>query len=125
MKKGKTKKDFENYINKVIKKYTPILLLGKYKFEIENKCDDHAAMQCTSNYPYLDIIIGYSDDIYRGWAKGDDVLQIIIHEMCHAITHVIYMKALDRFVSKKELNDEYEHLTDLIANIVYKNNKKQ
>jgi len=75
-------------------------------------------MECKVSYPYLNVIIDYSDKAYQEWIKGKDMIPYIVHEMCHPITDPLYCKANERYVSKNEILDERELLTDYICNIV-------
>ena len=131
--KGKTipgsmrdyKKDkirFEKYLMGIINKYSPILLLQRHTFEIEKGTENlKATMECVCNYPYLNATIKYSDKAVKEWKEGKDIIPYIVHEMCHLHTDPLYCKAINRYVSKDEILDERENLTDLICNIVIKN----
>lgn len=118
-------KKLEQYITKVIKQYQPKLLLTRNVFDVNypTYCKD-AYMECTFNYPYLNITIKYSDLLINAWNKNEDIKPFIIHEMCHVITDPLYSKANDRYSSKNEILDERELLTDYICNIVLKNETK-
>jgi len=115
-------KDFEKYLKKVIKKYSKILLLDKHTFEIKYGChSDKAMMECVFNYPYLNVILNYSDSVIDKWKKKKDIIPYIVHEMCHPITDPLYGKAVDRWQVESAVLDEREKLTDHICNIVIKN----
>jgi hypothetical protein len=116
-------KDFKTYICKVIVQFTPILLLQRHTFEVKRGCESKdALMECVYNYPYLNVTIKYSDQAFEDWKKGKDVVPYIVHEMCHPITDPLYSKATARYVSRDEILDERELLTDYICNIAL--NKK-
>lgn len=118
----KTTKEFEKYILNIIDKYSPILLLDRHTFEVRGGAQK-GLMECLFSYPYLNIIIQYSTDAFEDWKKGKDMVRYIVHEMCHPITDPIYSKALSRFLTREEIEDERENLTDLISHIVLKNIK--
>ncbi len=116
---NKTAEDLEKYIMAVIKKYQPVLLLTRNTFELESPTrDPDSYMECVFNYPYLNVTIKYSDKLLKAWQKGKDIVPYIIHEMCHVITDPLYSKATSRYVSKDEILDERELLTDYICNIL-------
>ncbi len=116
-------KDFEKYVYGVIKKYSKILLLDKHTFELKYPTGDaESLMECIFNYPYLNVTVLYSDKVLKKWKKKEDVVPYIVHEMCHPITDPLYSKAVERYVSKNEILDEREKLTDYICNIIIKNN---
>lgn len=117
----KTKKQFEKYIYSIINKYVPKLLLQRHIFEVKfGTKDENTLMECKFNYPYLNVTISYSEDTFKKWINKEDVIPYIVHEMCHPITDPLYCKATARYVSKDEILDERENLTDLICNIVLK-----
>jgi hypothetical protein len=121
------KKDIKKHIEETIKKYQPVLLLNRNTFEVkygtENK---EALMECVFNYPYLNVTLKYSDKCEEDYKNGKDIIPYVIHEMCHVITDPLYSKATERYVSRTEILDERELLTDYICNIVVINlqNKK-
>lgn len=118
----KEKTELEEYLTKLINKYTKILLLDKHTFElhygVENK---DSLMECVFNYPYLNVTIKYSDKLVEMWRNKKDITPYLVHEMCHPITDPLYSKAISRYVSRDEILDEREKLTDYICNIVIKN----
>ena len=118
------KKKFEAYLLKVINKFIPILLLQNHTFRIEYGVGDKKAyFECLFNYPYLDVTIVYSESIYKKWKRGENITPLIVHEMCHPITDPFYSKSVQRYVSKNEIHDERETLTDHICNIALRINK--
>ena len=115
----KSNKDFETHIHKTIKKFVPILFLQKHTFKV--KFGTEAASSYYDfiyNYPYLNQTIGYSELAFKEWLSGKDQTPYILHEICHALTDPLYSKAVQRYVSKDEIEDERERLTDHICNIV-------
>jgi len=123
---SKNRKSFEKYILKIIDEYTPVLLLQRHTFKVKRGVEDKRSLfECLFNYPYLNVTIKYSDSSFKKWEHGKDLVPYIVHEMCHPVTDPLYQKALYRYVSKNEVNDEREILTDHICNIAlnkYKNN---
>lgn len=118
----KEKIEIEEYLMKLINKYTKILLLDKHTFEIHYGVENKASlMECVFNYPYLNVIINYSDQLVEGWRNKKDITPYLVHEMCHPITDPLYTKANSRYVSLDEVLAERERLTDYICNIVIKN----
>lgn len=118
------KKKFEKYLMKVIKKYTPLLLLQRHVIEV--KQDDQGRVEffeCSCSYPYLNVVMWYSKSAFKGWKKGRNLTSYIVHELCHPITDPLYTKAIARHVSKNEILDERENLTEHICNIVLKLSK--
>ena len=118
---NKTNKKFEVYVLKVIKEFVPILLLQRHTFKLKKGTEDNRVyMECVFNYPYLNVTIKYSKRIVKKWRKNEDIVPYIVHEMCHPITDPLYTKATARYVSKDEILDERERLTDYICNIALK-----
>lgn len=118
----KKNKQFEKFVYKIIKKYSKILLLDKHTFELHYGCEnENSLMECVFNYPYLNVTINYSNSVIKKWKEKKDIIPFVVHEMCHPITDPLYSKSTDRYVSKNEILDEREKLTDYICNIVIKN----
>ncbi len=117
-----SEKKFKQYVMGIIEKYTPILLLQKYTFEIKKGGleDPKAFMESLYNYPYLNATIKYSDECIKEWKDRKNIIPYIVHEMCHLITDPLYTKATTRYASRSEIEDERENLTDLICNIIIK-----
>lgn len=112
-------KKIEKEIMRIIKKYQPVLLLQRNTFKLEYPTSNNEALaECVFNYPYLNITIRYSDKLIKSFNKKEDITPYIIHEMCHVITDPLYSKATDRYVSRNEILDERELLTDYICNII-------
>lgn len=119
----KNNEEFEEYVYKIINKYSKILLLDKHTFEIKNRIENQEAlMECVYNYPYLNVTINYGDNVINKWKNKEDIIPYVVHEMCHPITDPLFCKATERYSSKNEILDERERLTDYICNIVIKNN---
>jgi hypothetical protein len=124
----KTHEHFEVYLASKINEYGKILLLNRHTFKIHRGVDNkRALMECVFNYPYLNVTIKYSEEAYQKWVKHEDILPYLVHELCHPITDPLYAKAVSRFCSKDEIEDERERLTDLISHIVLRviGNKKE
>ena len=115
---SKKQKRFESYIFEIINEHTSVLLLQRHTFEVKCGCvNKDSIFECTFNYPYLNVTIGYSKSAFKKWRKGVNLTTYIVHEMCHPITDPLYSKALDRYASRSEIHDERELLTDYICNI--------
>lgn len=122
MEKLSGNKEFEKYLWKMINKYTPILLLNNFTFEVSYGVENKSSlMESITNYPYLNGKFNYGDTIVQMWKDGKNINDIIIHEMCHLMTDPLYCKAIQRYVTMPEVADERERLTDFIANIIIKN----
>jgi len=114
-------KELEKEIYKIIGKYQHILLLNRNTFELKYPTENKESLaECVCNYPYLNVIINYGDKLVEKWKKKEDIVPYIVHEMCHVITDPLYCKAIGRYATKDEINDERELLTDYICNISLK-----
>lgn len=101
-------------------KYKSILFIEKYDFKIK-KDKEQKYLASEFNYPYLDAKILWTDASLEDWKKDKSSAERrIIHEFCHIITDPFYCKATEKYVSKNEIEDERERLTDHIAQIVNK-----
>lgn len=115
----KTKALFKAWIEKIIKFYSPILGISLHRILIEFDAKQaYLAITCT--YPYLDPTIKYSEKAFKDWSKGKLEKDRILHELIHILTDPLYNKALGRFVSKDEIEDEREKLTDTLSAIIRK-----
>lgn len=113
---------FENWANAKLEEWQEILLLQGYTLKkIKKSSDDSSKM--IFRYPYKNIEVHYAKDVFEDWKNGekDEAEQVLIHELCHVFTDPLYSKAVDRFPSKNEIEDEREHLVDHITNIIWKN----
>jgi len=116
----------KNKVLSIIKKYQPILLLNRNTFEIKYPVSNNEAVaECESNYPYLNVTIRIGDKLIKMLNDGEDVEPYIVHELCHVITDPLYYKAIYRYTTKDEINDERELLTDYICNIIIINKLKK
>jgi len=114
---SKTQNQFKDWIRKQVDFYAPILQMELHEIKIKHdKETTYLSISCT--YPYLDPTIKFSTDAYETWAKGEMKRDRILHELCHILTDPLYVKAIERYSSKGEINDERERLTDMIAAIV-------
>lgn len=110
-------KKFEQWIQKQIEYYVPILGLTKFDIKIEQSTEEkYLAMRC--NYPYLSYVLLYNKAAFEDWKKGKLKPDRILHELCHIVTDPLYIKGIERYSSKVEILDERERLTDTIAMIV-------
>ena len=111
--------EFEDHLLGIVEKYIPILLLQRHTFEVALGCNDPESLfELVFMYPYLNNRIRYSEKSISDWEKGRDLTPYVVHEMCHAITDPLYAKAIQRHVSRTEILDVREMLTDNLCNIV-------
>jgi len=115
-------KQYVKWVREMFKKYAPILFIEQYHLKVTPlPKDDDTFLSSTFNYPYLDIEINYSKKAVETWSEDKkDSERRLIHEFCHTITDPIYELSIERYVSKGQLNDAREHLTDHIAQIINK-----
>lgn len=101
--------------------YAPILHITNVRPVFKYKKDlGGALMKCTFRYPYLDNEIQYGDSIINEWKKDkQEAEQVALHEFCHIVTDAMYAKAISRYVTTQEIEDERERLTDHMANIIF------
>lgn len=113
-------KQFEKKYTPFIEKVAKILLLdNQHPIELKSKELKSAWATFDSAYPYKSITINYSHDLTK--EPDRKIKDILIHEMCHALTDPLYLKGNSRYVTTDELNDVREELTDHLANVVIKN----
>jgi hypothetical protein len=117
------KESFEQFIMKIINKYTPVLGLTNYLFEavLNNKTTEY--MACKFVYPYMNATIWFNDESLGDFKNGKDMEPFIVHELCHLITDPFYSKASQRYTTQTDLEHERERLTDCICNILLKKGK--
>jgi len=122
--KGRTEKDFVAFLEKRISHWKKLLFLERYTFSIQRKTrQSDSYMEIHVNYPYLNPALYYSKESLNDFIQNKDKEQLenaIVHEMIHTITEPLFDKSIRRFVSKDEMNDEREILTDLITSIAIK-----
>ena len=112
-----TKKEFVNWIKKQIDYYKPYLDINLQNIQVkENSSIEYLQIECA--YPYLEPIINFSEKAFVNWKEGKLSKDRILHELCHIITDPLYNKAIARYVSKDEIEDERERLTDTICIIL-------
>lgn len=112
-------KQYEKWIREMFNKYKSVLFIEKYHLKMEKKDTGYLASEF--NYPYLDINIFYTEKSFKDWKKDKkDHERRMIHEFCHTITDPFYCCSTDRYVTKPQLEDARERLTDHIAQIVNK-----
>ena len=110
-------KQFKEWAEKQVKYYSPYLGLNLQDIGVEYD-DDVEYLSIGFSYPYLDPTIKFSDKALKAWKDGELKKDRILHELCHALTDPFYAKATNVFVSKNEIEDERERLTDTIAMII-------
>lgn len=108
----------------------PILLKAQKKLLVEEfvplelvPSDEHPQLAFGLCYPYKDAKVYYGPDAIRIFKQRrfEYLKKALVHEICHALTDPIYCKAGSRYISKDELEDERERLTDHLANLIIKN----
>jgi hypothetical protein len=118
-------KEFEKWGLKKLEKIQKILLLDDhYPVTLTKKVlSKNSRAEASFNYPYKSIDVYYNDEMLKDFTdkKYQEVINTLVHEICHSLTDPLYSKAYERFISKNELEDERERLTDHIANIIIKN----
>ncbi len=116
---------FEAWAIKFLSRIQKTLLLEDHApLTIETPCkSQNADAECQFRYPYKSIIIRYEQSLADRWHKGEReyVNKVLTHEMCHVLTDPLYAKATSRFLTRDEIEDERERLTDHLANILVKN----
>lgn len=115
----KTKKQFKEWITKQVKYYLPILGLQMNEVLIKHN-NEVSYLEISCTYPYLDPTIKFSDVAFKEWQEGLLLKDRILHELCHMLTDPLYCKAIARYVTKDEMADERERLTDTFTAIVRK-----
>lgn len=124
MKKDKNQQQFEKWAMPKLKELQKVLLLEHFHpLKLEFGCENKGAhAECNFTFPYQSITINYSEGLLKDFQKKDyeGVFNVLTHEMCHPLTDPLYAKALQRYVTKDEIQDEREKLTDHIANVVLK-----
>ena len=116
------KKNFQKFILEEIDRLSKIVLLNRHLFSAKKGTENPEALaECVFNYPYLNVTINYNEKLEKRWLEGEDVTEYILHELCHVITDPLYAKAVSRYTTKNDMEDERERLTDFISHIVLKN----
>lgn len=113
----KTKQEFIKWVKKQIDYYKPYLDINLQNIEVEYR-ENTEYLEITSIYPYLEPIIYFSDKAVEEYSDGILTKDRILHELCHIITDPLYVKATKRYVSRDEILDEREKLTDTMTVIL-------
>lgn len=112
---------FEARVYELWRQWSPVLLLEHHSLTVRPMPEhDKGYMRSALRYPYLDARIEYGPEAVRDW-EGDrqrETEAAVVHEFCHFLTDPLYCKATSRYVSKDEIEDERERLTDHIQRIV-------
>lgn len=115
-----TKRHFEKKYTPFIEQVAKVLLLdSQHPIELKAKELKNSWATFDSAYPYKSITINYSQELTK--EPDRKIKDVLIHEMCHALTDPLYLKGNSRYVTTDELNDVREELTDHLANVVIKN----
>lgn len=110
-------KETKEWIEKQIKYYKKYLDINLQNVLVEYDSNVYY-LEITHTYPYLEPIIKFSDEVIKKHKRGKLAKDRILHELCHIITDPLYSKAISRYVSKDEILDERELLTDKITVIL-------
>ena len=119
----KKHKEFEKWANKKLQEIQKVLFLEHFDLKpIKPVKQENDGSSSAFNFPYQTIQIEYSKALLEDWKKNkkDDVLGVLVHEMCHSLTDPLYGTGYSRFISKDEIENTRERLTDHIANVVLK-----
>lgn len=118
-----TKEQFIKFANQYCAQAARVMLLDSFhpiEVEVTTELQHKDALaEAKFTFPYKSIQISCSPDILK--ETEDTVKDILVHELSHAITDPLYGSAFDRFITKPELENRREELTDHIANIILKN----
>lgn len=113
-----TKKDLHAEVRKLWGKYSKILHLTEFKPEFKIDDNIEAMAQVSVSYPYKSPLVTLNS-IKLIDAPKEEREQVMIHEFIHLLTNPLYAKATTRYVSRNEVEDEREALTDHLTSIVY------
>lgn len=117
MKEAQLKK----WVAQMYEKYKAVLFIEKFHLKVEKDEREGRYLASEFNYPYLDIKILYSEKYLKDWLVDKrDAERRLIHEFCHTITDPYYSVTTERYVTKPQLEDARERLTDHIAQIINK-----
>lgn len=111
------KQEFIKWVKKQIDYYKPYLDINLQEIEVKYK-KEIEYLEISFGYPYLEPIINFSDEAVENWTEGKLKKDRILHELCHIITDPLYAKAVSRYVSANEIENERERLTDTITIIL-------
>lgn len=111
------KKDFKTWIEEQIEYYKPYLDLTLQKIDVK-KDEDADFFSISLRYPYQEPRIYYTEKAEDDWKKGDFPKERVLHELLHHITDPLYVKAMKRFVTDTEIENERERLTDTLCVIL-------
>ncbi len=125
MAKTREQKSFEVWALPKLKKLQKIMLLQHFSpLEIEFYKSTDTYAECSNQYPYQSIIIRISDKMLEDFKKKSEhksIIGTLVHEMCHPLTDPLFNIGYERFVTKDQLKNEREKLTDHIGNIILEN----
>ena len=107
----------QRWIEKQVEFFKPLLGLDSQKISVAFR-EDTGYMEITLTYPYLEPTIRFNDKVVKDLLGGDLKADRVLHELCHVLTDPLYTKACGRWVSKDEVNDERERLTDTMTIII-------
>lgn len=114
----KGEKEYQKWIERMYDKYKSVLFIEKYSLKSEKKQEGYLASRF--NYPYLDIVIEYSEESINDWKKDSKSAERrIVHEFCHVITDPFYCVSVG-YSTKEQIENERERMVDHIAQIINK-----
>ncbi len=114
-------KEYTKFIEKMYNKYSPILFMQKYNLGYVKENKTYLASRF--NYPYLDIIIEYSDEAIKQYKEDKQRAEReLLHEFCHVITDGFY-QTCNGYASKEQIEQSRERMVDHIAQIIRKHLK--
>jgi len=122
-----TKKEMD-VVDKMIEKYLSALRLDNWKVEVsflneysENDNDESIVTgEISSNITYTKAYLTLYKTTLERWDKlGLKGLEDIIkHELCHMMTEQLYLFALERHITNRELTHAREKLTEHISKLI-------
>ncbi len=116
----KKEKEFIEWIKKQVEFYQPFLGLHLHSITVEKSKEVRPdfRLEITCTYPYFDPTIRYTEEAFKDWADNKLPPNRILHELIHILTDPLYCKAITRFTTRNEIEDERERLTDTLTLII-------
>lgn len=116
-----TKRQKEQHINKLIKKYAKKLNISHWKFNLilSEEKETGACADIASDHRYLFATITVYPEAFK---KPNDLDEIISHELCHCLTDPLYKYCYDllncQLRTPQDIEDQRELLTEQIAKLI-------
>lgn len=120
-------KEFKNYIKKLFQNNLDQYIIHDFttlNFNFTESCQCGKPLQfvfCIDfSRPYHDAMVTITPIAYKMYKEGklEELKKGALHELCHIHTIPLGDMAQDRFITKKEIQDEVEHLTEVIKNYI-------